>query len=357
MQAVFLAVTICRRAALAGDAQQYAAYSLLQHLDSTVYSSNLPGAVAAPTEVAMMAVVDGVDEAPERSLFEVIASRCHLPQHDQEEELLVAVQRAMTELTEWHDALSLKDMMATCGRAVATNAVSYLQPVMLSEALVSATAVPHSSITGGSCRLSAEGVTGDSLRSIGIELLVCERPVAEQGRPQGGTSDSPSTPVRGASSNDWNLWGGSSCLGAAPCIDWQKATVLAERVAHALSSRLQAGTCWEMAGLPRDCQKAVSVHVDAAALDGGSTPQNESGAAMDTSSAVCVQLDVDAQAVAREQPQQWQECVHACLDVVISACMDLIRYASLHSCPRKIRGCCIRPPFCALLSLYVSELL
>ena len=115
MQAIFLAVAICRRTALAGAAQQYAAYALLQDLDSAAYSCHLPSAL--PTGASMEGGAE-VAEDLARSLFDVIGARCRLPQSEEEEELLVAVQRAMTELTEWHDALSLKDMMATCGRAV-----------------------------------------------------------------------------------------------------------------------------------------------------------------------------------------------------------------------------------------------
>lgn len=267
----------------------------------------------------MEGVEEGVEDSA-RLLFDVIGSRCRLPQSEEEEELLVAVQRAMTELTEWHDALSLKDMMATCGRAVTTNATSYLQPVMLSEALVSAAAVPHGSVTGGSCRLSSEGLTADRLRNIGIELVMCERPVGTAAGSTEGAGDVDG--AQGGPSQGWDLWGGSSCLAAAQGMEWQQATTLAHRVERAMASRLQTGTCWEAAGLPRDTRKAVAVHVEATSLK----PADESAA--DAAGAVRVQMDVDARMVACEKPEEWQERLDACLDTVVTACMDLIRCAS-----------------------------
>lgn len=297
MQAVFVALDICRLSALQGVAQQYAAFSLLQHIFGDAYTSHF-------TSSTQQAIDDDKDPASKRTLLQAVSARCEFQRWGEESQLLIALQRAVHELQEWQEALSAMDHLAQFSRAVAFIANDMFLGPNVAEALSAVAAVGSTELLEGACHNPLQ-LSGD----IGIEMCVCTHQ-------QAGSS------VLAA----YDLWGSSAAIDAADGMAASDAHDLASDIAVALTARLCSAVTWHSRGLDAAVQEAIEVQAAAEPINVTSgTPGHQPPAAVRVRVAL-LGHQVKAALSTRQECGCLADAIAVCMDVVTSSIADLVRY-------------------------------
>lgn len=274
-------------------AQQYAAFRLLQHILGDTYTSHFSSGAQKTTD-------EDINPASQRTLLDAVSARCELQETGEESQLLVALQRAINELEEWHEALSGMDQLARFSRAVAVAASDVFVWPSVAEALSAAAAVGSRELLHGVCYVPSQ-FTGD----VGIEMCVCAHR---------GSGDNAQMPV--------NIWGSSTAIDAAEGMSSHDAHALASNIAAALNARLCSPPTWQARGLNGAIQDAIDVHAAAEPLQ---NVVGESDVHQPAAVRVRVTLSGLQVGAAASFESSVADTFAVCLDVVTSAIADLLR--------------------------------
>lgn len=299
VQAVFVALDICRQSSLRGVAYLYAAYTLLQHMFGDTYASQRTSKIEQETD-------EDMDAPSQRTLLDAVAARCEFLEHHEETQLLIALQRAIHELQEWQQALCAMDQLARFSRAVIVAANSVLMGPSVAEALSAVAAVGSREVLGASCY-----VPPHLFGEIGVELCVCACNASHDG-PQA---------MR-------DMWGSSAAVDAPAGMLKPDATALASEIADALNGKLLSNATWQNRGLREGVRDSIDVQVIvepiAAEIDQSDKPRPTAVRLRVALSGAQFQASMGI----TEKPEDFSDAVAVCLDVIATSIIDLLRYDS-----------------------------
>eukprot|EP00892_Ulva_mutabilis_P008350 jgi/Ulvmu1/5888/UM026_0009.1 len=311
VQALFVAVDICRQSALKGVAQQYAAFSLLQHMCGDTYTCHVPfGAEQAKDEITEPAVP--------RTLFEAVSARCELQEHGEETQLLIALQRAVHELEEWQEALSAMDQLARFSRAAAVAANDVFVEASMAEAVAAAAAVGSRELLQGECYIPTE-LTGD----VGLEMCVCAQ------RSASGGAQAPR-----------DVWGSSTAVDPAAGMPRSDAHALASKISQVLNARVNSATSWQARGVGSALPDAVEIQCVVDPLHSALEAEDEELLAAVRIRVAISGVHIMAAISAGHGSDCLSSTVACCMDIVTTSVADLLQYVSCHEPRPAVTGPC-----------------
>lgn len=299
VQAIFVALDICRQSSLRGVAYLYAAYTLLQHMHGDAYASQRTSKIEQATN-------EDMDVPSQRTLLDAVAAHCDFLEHHEETQLLIALQRAIHELQEWHEALRAMDQLACFSRAVVVAANSVLMGPSVAEALSAVAAVGSRGVLGASCYVP-QRLVGE----IGVELCVCARNASPHG----------AQALR-------DMWGSSAAVDAPVGMPQSHATALASEISDALTGKLLSNATWHNRGLWDGVRDAIDVQVilEPVAVD---TDQHDKQSPTAVRFRVALSgAKLQASMGITENSEDFSDAVSVCLDVIATSIIDLLQYDS-----------------------------
>lgn len=260
------------------------------------YASQVPLPAQQPTD-------EDIDTISQRNLLDAVVARCELLEQQEESQLLIALQRAIHELQEWHDILSAMDQLARFSRAVTVAANGFVLGASIAEVLSAVAGVGSRQLLSGNCYVPRM-FSGD----MGIEMCVCTCSAVHDG----------AQPVR-------NVWGSSAELDAPVGMPEPDATDLASAIVTALTMRLHSSATWHARGLPKEVVDSVDVQAIAEAIEVALGDRHRQPQAAVRFRVALSGARVRAAVSVTDQPQAVSDAVGVCLDVLATAITDLLR--------------------------------